>query len=250
MESRIPLYSRRRPLKNLISDYTKANNISSIVIDTDSMYEAVVREVELSDNEKALYKAFVKHWYFSDIGFDSDDEFIYRFNAVWESNIRKYVQLYESIIDNGYSYERKTTDFVTKRTGDDTLKRTGSGQHTVEKTGDDTFEKGVITTSTQETSNTGNKLGRSTPTEELKVAGDSTTTVEDSGSDVNRYNTTETTVDTPNYENKQEYNSTFDNKGDEVREMLTPNELNKIYNQKSVLLDFALCFEKLFMEVF
>lgn len=206
--------------------------------------------VGLSEEERFLYNSFVDKWYFADIGFDSDYEFIYRFNAIWKAEINRYLLLLSIEKEVGLNGEHKSVDSRSQRSGEDTIYHSGSKQTNHSKSGNDTFEKGVTTTSTQTTSNEGNKLSRTTPNEELTVEGSSNTTVKDSGSDVTRYATNENTVETPNLEDTHAYGSGYENSSDEKSVKLTADDYKKLVKAKSIATEFALCFEKLFMEVF
>lgn len=246
MTSQIPLYSRGRPLKNLIADFKKKYNVERIVVDWD-YYNDPSDAVE--DDEIDLYEAVINHWYFANIGFDTDEQFIYRFNAVWGANINKYKALYKTIFEKGYAFDALKKTIVTDKSGKDTLLRKGSGTTSTVHSGIDEYEKGVTTTSTQSTSNKGDKLTRATPNETLNVDGSSDTTVQDSGADKTKYGHTMNVTENPNYENEQSYGSKLTIDNTEIREKLTPDELSAIYKGRSVLQEFAYCFENLFMGV-
>lgn len=232
---RVPLYSRGRPLKNLLNDFSNLYNVDNIRVRWD--YDNSDPVSILTEEERPLYEAFVRHWYFADIGFDFDEQFIYRFNAIYSDNIQKYLKLIKDIELNGYSYEKRKTKLTIEKSGDDTTERS------VELGGTDEYTKGVTTTSEQDTSNVGDKLARASQNEKLSVAGTSTTTVTDTGKDTTVYGKTETG------NNKVTYNHAIDNDGEEVKEKLTAEELLAVQRMNSVLNEFALCFEKIFMEV-
>lgn len=168
---------------------------------------------------------------------------------MWESNFDKYFKLLKKVEARGYSYETENRGNNLTRSGSDTDKHTGSTSTVTDKTGEDTMQKGVSTTSSQNTSNEGDKLARATPNEQLKVAGRSETTVTDSGEDKNIYGSKISTVEKPNTQNVKEYNSKVLVDETITREKLTPDEIELIYQSKNVLEAFALCFEKLFTGV-
>ena len=251
MVSQIPLYSRGLPLKNLISNFKKQypSTEGQLVINWDYGLDEPIK-VELTDEEKLLYNSFVDMWYFADIGFDSTNEFIYRFNAVWKNEIHKYLQLLSIEKKVGLGVSMKELDNSNDKTGEDKITKTGTKSSSFTKSGNDTMKKGVTTTSSQETSNTGNKLARVTPNEQLTVTGDSTTTVVDSGQDETIYSETHSTTETPNYVDTYKFDNTNHIVGSEKSVKLSADEYKNLLKVRSILKDFALCFEKLFMEVF
>ena len=250
MEANIPLYPRNRPLKNLISDWkAKYPSTTNLLVGTWNYGEGTPDTVELTQEQNALYEAFKNYWYFSNIGFDTDEEFVFRFNAVWNENVEKYVKLINTLNDIGFGGDRKTTKFTTDRKGFDTSTKSGTNVITDKKTGTEDIAKGVSTTSSQSTSNVGDKLARTTPNEKLSVEGSSTTTVSDSGSDTTTFDTQIERTEQPNLESKQTYNSQFDNNGVETREKLTPEDYDIVVKRNSLLRDFALCFENIFIGV-
>lgn len=245
----IPLYSRGRTLKNVVSDWKKANNSNVIIVDEWGYNNTAPTVRELTEEEQALYNAFLNKYYFANIGFDSDDQFIFRANAIWRNNIDKYVSLLRTTRENGYSYEKESKSYNSIKGGNDTESSTGNREIVIEKTGSDVFKKGVTTTSEQTTSNIGDKLARATPNEKLSVAGESRTTVGDSGQDETEYGGVVTTTETPDLTKRQTYGATMNVTENNVHEKLTPVEMEMVYKLKSVLDSFAVCFEKLFMGV-
>lgn len=135
------------------------------------------------------------------------------------------------------------------RSGNDTDSESGS--RTVEhlKGGEDTFTKGVKTTSSQETSNTGDKLGRNTPNEKLAVVGESTTTVEDSGSDTTQYGGTINITETPNLSKTKTFNSGVHTEITDNNEKLSIEDIKVLQAMRSIYKEFALLFENLFLGV-
>lgn len=202
----------------------------------------------MDDNH--LYEYTVNFWYFSEIGFDNDEMFIKRFNDIFYENKERYGRILQYIKDNGYSWDRLTRLIQRKENGTNTDTETGTRTTSNVRGGTDTYQKGVKTTSQQTTSNDGSKLARSAPNENLKVSGSSNTTVQDSGSDVNIYDSSNTITETPNVTKGKTYNADFNDNVTETREKLSIDELNVLMKMKSVYREFAYLFENLFMEVF
>lgn len=248
MISQIPLYSRGRPLKNLIADWQKRTGLQRIMVE-DPTNLLNPTELDLITEHQDLYKAVIEKYYFSDIGFDTDDEFIYRFNAIFNSNKQRYGYLIETIYNNGYSFEKEASSNETHRRGSDTNQKSGSDSTSDTHSGEDETQKGVTTTSTSETSNTGDKLARSTPNEKLSVVGEGTTTVTDSGSDKVKYGHHIESEVNYNSQTEQTYNSDLTANFSKSKEKLTPEDIAKLYAVKSIFEEFALCFNKLFMGV-
>lgn len=249
MENYLPLYSRGRPLKNLLSDFNKQYPNIPLVCNWDYGLEAPTSNLN-DELEQEMYRAFVNKWYFSNIGFDTDEEFIFRFNGVWQNTLHKFKSLYATVKENGYDYDSLKIITVNQKSGADTTTDERESDSTEGHSGKDTFNKGVTTTSAQSTSNEGNKLARATPNETLSVDGTSNTTVTDSGADETVYGRNVSRNESHTYNREQSYGSKVESSVEEVREKLTPDELNSIYRNRNVLDEFALCFEKLFMGVF
>lgn len=281
----IPLYSRGRPLKNLLTDWKKLTGNDNILVPTDYEYNSeVVQYVE--PDEYGFYQRTINYWYFSEIGFDSDDRFIKRFNDIYGENIDYFKKLYLDIIENGFNYEKIDKILTSNGSNDsnstDTNTRAGtvesanSGSDTIQRSessstlnsGSDIFNKGVTTTNHSETSNTGNKLGRNTPNEQLGVVGTSDTTVADSGYDETEYGKTETRTGTHTdthslgSKNTNTYNltdtaskiatllknETINDKT--VRNTLSVDEYKSLLKIKSIFREFAMLFENIFMGVY
>lgn len=247
MENNLPLYSRGRPLKNLIADWQKYTTNSNILVGRNYNWNS--NAIPMLQEETELYRQAINYWYFSEIGFDSDEVFIKRFNDIYYSNIDRFEYILSSIEDGGYSWEKVTKNGTLSRTGKDTDTETGSRQYTQQKSGSDVFRKGVTTTSIQSTENEGNKLTRNTPNEKLGVSGSSNTTVADSGQDTTEYGAMTTNTETPNVNKEKNYNSTFTDTTLETREKLTLDEVERLQKMKSIYKQFALLFENIFMGV-
>lgn len=249
--SNIPLYPRGRMLKNLIADFKSKyqNTDGQLLISWDYGNDTPTPK-ELDEVDKLLYSSLVEHWYFCDIGFDSDDEFIYRLNSVWNREISKYKNLIKLEKETYLSGEFKDYSSRSSKSGEDTITKEGSKSTSHSISGTETLQKGVSTTSTQTTGNEGNKLARTTPNEQLSVKGTSNTTVTDSGEDKNIKSLTETTTETPSLSDTHTYGSGYETGGTERVVKLTATDFKMLSNVRSILHDFVMCFEKLFMEVF
>lgn len=201
----------------------------------------------MDDNH--LYQYAINFWYFSEIGFDNDEVFIKRFNDIFYENKDKYGNILTYIEDNGYSWDKLTRNINRKESGTNTDTETGTRTTSNKRGGTDTYQKGVKTTSQQTTSNNGSKLARSAPNENLNVSGSSNTTVQDSGSDVNIYDSSNTITETPNVTKDKSFNTDFVDNVTEIHEKLSVDELSALIKMKSIYREFAYLFENLFMEV-
>lgn len=201
----------------------------------------------IPDND--LYAYTINFWYFSEIGFDNDEVFIKRFNDIFYENKDRYGKILQDIEDNGYSWDRLTRTIQRNENGTNTDTETGTRTTSNKRGGSDTYQKGVKTTSQQSTSNNGSKLARSSPNENLNVSGNSSTTIQDSGSDINIYDSSNTITETPNVTKGKTYNADFNDNVTETREKLSIDELTVLMKMKSVYREFAYLFENLFMEV-
>lgn len=126
----------------------------------------------------------------------------------------------------------------------------GTREVVTSKSGEDEFQKGVTTTSDQNTSNEGNKLSRQTPNEQLGVQGTSHTEVKDQGSDLNIYGSEVNVVETPNITKETDRTSGNHIEETTYQDELTPSVLKGLYSVDTVINAFANLFEKLFLGVF
>ena len=233
-----------------MTEWKKENNSASILVKLETWEEIPLMEAENPEEPQLiLYNAVMHKWWFSNIGFDTDDRFIYRFNAVWQENYNKFAKLYATTYFAGYSFEKTARLSINTVDESKTESESGNREVVVEKSGSDVFKKGVTTTSDQETSNTGNKLGRATPNEQLGVSGTSSTTVIDSGQDENEYGSSVTTTETPNISKDAQKGGRYSIDETTYHDKFTSNEIKALYKLNSVTEAFALCFEKLFMGV-
>lgn len=203
-------------LKNLIAKWRSENpTFTTILIEQhdDLLFPVDIVERELDEYEKALYNAVIKYYMFSDIGLDSDYEFILRFNTYWDMKVLEYKQMLKLAIEQQYGNVHRVTN------GSDV------------KTGTDTFGKGTVSTSEQNTSNTGDKASRQNPTEQLTVSGTNSVTVRDTGSDTTQYDNTLTVKRT------------------EDTLQATPDLIRSVLQNRTILESWVGEFYKLFVEV-
>ena len=68
----LPLYSRGRPLKNLIADWKKETGNNTILVQSSYWENPTMEKPQegLMDNNH-LYEYAVNFWYFSEIGFEA-----------------------------------------------------------------------------------------------------------------------------------------------------------------------------------
>lgn len=252
MASKIPLFSRGRPLKNLLADWYHDQGNRNILLEGDLYAWDLGSFYEFNESyeEKALYDAVINKWYFANIGFDTDDEFVFRFNAVWRANIEHYRQAYAFIKYKSAFTSKTSKELQLSESFEGSSDETGSREVSTVKSGEDTFVKGVTTTSDQSTSNQGNKLARQTPNEQLGVTGESHTTVQDSGSDKNQYDSQVVTTEAPNIEKTNSHNKNNSVAEETYHEEMSPTILRQLYSVPSVMEAFAMLFEKLFLGVF
>lgn len=110
MEWATKMYSPKRYLKDVVEKYGD----EVLPIDVYS-----VSEFMFSRNAITILRNLVlEYWSFAEIGFDYDDIFIQRFNAVWAETLPKYLRIvYNSVTTpiNGYKLTKERTE-NSKRT--------------------------------------------------------------------------------------------------------------------------------------
>lgn len=158
-------------LKDLIVRWKKQTGKDSILYATIdwTTNPPTVEEKTLDEIDLVMYDSITEYYFYSDIGFDDDYQFIQRFNTYWEMKRLEYRSMIELAIEKGYGRT------IRSYNGDD------------KKTGTDTFGKNTTSTSSQTTSNTGDKKTRLVPTENLEVTGSNDVTVRDTGDDTTTY---------------------------------------------------------------
>lgn len=236
-------------LKNVIELWKKQTGNNTILVNKDFDWTFTTQPTDGVQPDNEFYDRAINYWYYSEIGFDNDVIFIKRFNDIYYDNIDKFTYLLKSTTENGYNWDKLVRIGKLARSGADTDTETGTNETTHAKTGTDTFQKGVTTTSIQNTSNDGTKLTRNTPNENLGVKGTSNTTVSDEGADTTLYGSNIKITEKPNVTKSKQYNSNFDNDVTETREKLTIDEYEALQRIQSIYKQFALLFENLFMGV-
>ena len=200
-------------------------------------------------NEKAFYDAVVHKYYFTSIGFDSLEQFIYRFNAIYKDNIYHYLKLYSLQAKVGLAGSYKSGRDSSLHSGSDSDEVTENEQKRLEGSAHTTYTKGVTTISEQTTGNQGSKQTRTSQNEELIVEGSSKTEVTDSGSDTDNVITTDVHTNTKNDNKTKTYNSKFENDNDEVIKLLSRDDYKSLQDT-NIIEQFTRLFDKLFLEVF
>lgn len=205
------MYSNPILLKKVIEYFKENFNCDDLIADINySEYTATSRIK--TDNERLFYNAVINYFYFSEINFDSEEQFIQRFNTYWDLFSSKYIAMYDGDVKmpgmyqgGGYT-DTRTLDITNT---DDTTDTT-----TPNTTSDTTFKGRVVEIQNTQTTQSGTNT----------VKTDSTKT--NTGTDtLNREDSRETT-----------YN--------------TGDEFHKVMANNAVLYDFVRHFDRLFMEVF
>lgn len=232
----LSLYPRGNILKNLVTDFKKKYNVTGILVDWDYESNPVDKTQELGAIQKPLYDYVIKKFWFSEIAFDSIEEFIWHFNNIFNSNISRYQSLFiyhTKLMGEESTTHNDTTNITKERTGNNTDTYNKSENHM----------KGVTTVSNVESNNEGSKLSRSNPNETLNVEGTSKTTVTDSGKDEDTFNGTNngeyTANDTESYD--KEITITVNK--------VTPETYDSNMTAKNIFNQFANLFYNLFLEV-
>lgn len=246
----IPLYSRGRPLKNLLSNWQKTYNAGLLGKINPVTGEFTPSEIYNEGIYKELYEHAIHHWYFADINYDTDQEFVWRFNTAYEDNIEKFVSIINELKSSSLFTSKFSATKENSKSGEDTKSVTRNNTDTEASSGSDIQAKGVTTTSEVETSNEGSKLSRSTPNENLSVSGGSTTTVTDSGQDTTTYGK----VVTKSFEHEESEITAYGSgetftEDNQTNETVSPDKLQAMLKMPSVFEEFAYCFENLFLEV-
>lgn len=280
----VPMYPIGRPFKNVIDEWSG----KSLIVNNIPTDIYAHRSKTLTNSQKALYNAMQVKWYFADIGFESDEEFIYRLNGVWNMYIDQYTKLYEiasgelgAVNETHTVNENESGTRTVTNTGTRTEKETGSrsyqdsqvhtgtnGFRTVHS-GEDTTAHESTTSDKKSTTENMDRLTRATPNEQTEYTGEDTASGTASGSDTVTYGKTLTVTETPNEKHVIERIETPN-----VTRTITPNvtqtetpdidhvrneeasrtyrtadEIGKIQRLKNVLESFAMLFENLFSEV-
>lgn len=204
------MYSNPILLKKVI-EYFKSNfKCDDLIADIDySEYTATSRIK--TDNERLFYNAVINYFYFSEINFDSEEQFIQRFNTYWDLFSSKYIAMYDGDVKMPGMYQGG--GYTDTRTLDITNTDDSTDTTTPNTTSDTTFKGRVVEIQNTQTTQSGTNT----------VKTDSTKT--NTGTDtLNREDSRETT-----------YN--------------TGDEFHKVMANNAVIYDFVRHFDRLFMEV-
>lgn len=204
------MYSNPILLKKVIEDFKSYFKCDDLVADIDYATFTATSRIT-TDNERLLYNAVINYFYFSEINFDTEEQFIQRFNTYWDLFSSKYIAMYDGDVKmpgmyqgGGYT-DTRTLDITNT---DDTTDTT-----TPNTTSDTTFKGRVVEIQNTQTTQSGTNT----------VKTDSTKT--NTGTDtLNREDSRETT-----------YN--------------TGDEFHKVMANNAVIYDFVRHFDRLFMEV-
>lgn len=204
------MYSNPILLKKVIESFKENFNCNDLIADINySEYTATSRIK--TDNERLFYNAVINYFYFSEINFDSEEQFIQRFNTYWDLFSSKYIAMYDGDVKmpgmyqgGGYT-DTRTLDITNT---DDTTDTT-----TPNTTSDTTFKGRVVEIQNTQTTQSGTNTVKTDSTK--KNTGTDTLKREDSR---------ETT-----------YN--------------TGDEFHKVMANNAVIYDFVRHFDRLFMEV-
>lgn len=204
------MYSNPILLKKVIEDFKSNFKCDDLVADIDySEYTATSRIK--TDNERLFYNAVINYFYFSEINFDSEEQFIQRFNTYWDLFSSKYIAMYDGDVKMPGMYQGG--GYTDTRTLDITNTDDSTDTTTPNTTSDTTFKGRVVEIQNTQTTQSGTNT----------VKTDSTKT--NTGTDtLNREDSRETT-----------YN--------------TGDEFHKVMANNAVIYDFVRHFDRLFMEV-
>lgn len=130
------------------------------------------------DEIRALRQCFVDYWYFAEIGFDFDDIFVQRVNAVWKQVKSKYISLINATSNqlNGYKLTKSGGETTTIMRGtSDTTTTTDSGSDTFYRKQDDkAYQRASQNSSVESTLNNTTTYGKKREDVTVKSGSDST----------------------------------------------------------------------------
>lgn len=121
MINNIPMYPKKRTLKNVIADYYKshagANSILSVDgAPLDDYGKGVFAQMGTSfdlTTLRALYTLLTGHYKYAVIGFDSDDEFVDRFSYRWLTAVpvqgRAVINSWQTSLQKAEKFTRETS---------------------------------------------------------------------------------------------------------------------------------------------
>lgn len=204
------MYSNPILLKKVIEDFKSYFKCDDLVADIDYATFTATSRIT-TDNQRLFYNAVINYFYFSEINFDTEEQFIQRFNTYWDLFSSKYIAMYDGDVKmpgmyqgGGYT-DTRTLDITNT---DDTTDTT-----TPNTTSDTTFKGRVVEIQNTQTTQSGTNTVKTDSTK--KNTGTDT---------LNREDSRETT-----------YN--------------TGDEFHKVMANNAVVYDFVRHFDRLFMEV-
>lgn len=204
------MYSNPILLKKVIESFKENFNCNDLIADIDyANYTATSRIT--TDNERLFYNAVINYFYFSEINFDSEEQFIQRFNTYWDLFSSKYIAMYDGDVKMPGMYQGG--GYTDTRTLDITNTDDSTDTTTPNTTSDTTFKGRVVEIQNTQTTQSGTNTVKSDSTKK------------NTGTDkLNREDSRETT-----------YN--------------TGDEFHKVMANNAVIYDFVRHFDRLFMEV-
>lgn len=213
MEWATKMYSPKRYLKDVVEKYgdkvLPVNVYSISAGDFDQNAITILRNIAL------------EYWHFAEIGFDFDDIFIQRFNAVWAETLPKYLSIVKNTVSstiNGYKLTKERSE-NSKRTPN------LNTQTTTTDSGTDTFHRQQDDTALQ----------RASQNSSIKSILDNTT----------NYGKTRDNLVTE--EGTDETENTF--KSTDVNQFYDSEKLMNYMKETSIYKSFVLEFSNCFMEV-
>ena len=210
MEWATKIYSPKRYLKDIFEKYgdkvlpVNVYSISASMSDENAI--SILRNVVL------------EYWFFAEIGFDFDDIFIHRFNAVWAEILPKYLSIVNNTVGspiNGYKLTKERTENSKRTPNLNTQTTTTDG-------GTDTFHRQQDDTALQ----------RASQNSSIKSILDNTTNY---GKTRDNLVTEEGTDETENKFKSTDVNQYYDTK-----KLINYMKETSIY--KSFVLEFSNCF--------
>lgn len=204
------MYSNPILLKKVIEDFKSYFKCDDLVADIDYATFTATSRIT-NDNQRLFYNAVINYFYFSEINFDSEEQFIQRFNTYWDLFSAKYIGKYDGDLILPGMYQGG--GYTDTRTLDITNTDDTTDTSTPNTTSDTTFKGRVVEIQNTQTTQSGTNT----------VKTDSTKT-----------NTGTDTL------NRDDYRETVYNTGDVYHKVMATN---------TVIYDFVRHFDRLFMEV-
>lgn len=212
MEWATKMYSPKRYLKDVVEKYGDEVLPIRVNITIPDFNDTIAT---------TLRKEVIEYWYFAEIGFDFDDIFIQRLNAVWIQVLPKYIYIVQNSNDaiiNGYKLTKERTENSKRTPNLNTQTTTTDG-------GTDTFHRQQDDTALQ----------RASQNSSIKSILDNTT----------NYGKTRDNLVTE--EGTDETENTF--KSTDVNQFYDTEKLTTYMKETSIYKSFVLEFSNCFMEV-